>query len=168
LTTVIACRPLLTMVADSRISHGTGRFTSSRKIAPAGSFLAGISGDYAPALAYLKKFTVKAKGCDGKLAPTMPAYEGEFELMVMSVHGLWIYGEDGTPIEIEENAYAIGSGGGYANACLATQERLFAAYDLGMALEVACELDHNSALPMVELTLGTRTGSRSSAPPKPA
>lgn len=141
------------MVADSRISHGTGRFSSSKKIQKAGRFLAGVSGDYAPALAYLKSFAHAAKVSDGREAPTMPAYEGEFELMVMSEHGLWIYGEDGTPIEVEEQVYAIGSGGNYANASLATQERLFAAYDLGMALEIACDLDQNSSLPMVELSL---------------
>jgi ATP-dependent protease HslVU (ClpYQ) peptidase subunit len=156
MTTVIACRPLLTMVADSRISHGDGKFTSRKKIQKVGKFLAGVAGDYAPALTYLKNFANTAREMDGKTVPSLPAFEGEFELLVLSEFGLWIYGEDGTPIEVEEEIYAIGTGSGFANACLRTQELMLQPCNLAMALEVACEYDPGSSLPMVELTLARR------------
>lgn len=144
------------MVADSRISHGDGKFTSRKKIQKVGKYIAGVAGDYAPALAHLKVFANLAREMDGKTIPTLPAADGEFELMVLSEHGLWIYGADGTPIEVEEEAYAIGTGGGYASACLRTQELLSNPCSLAMALEVACEFDNDSALPMVEFTLTRR------------
>lgn len=107
MTTVIACRPLLTMVADSRISHGDSKFTSSKKIQKVGRYLAGVAGDYAPALSYLKEFAASTLGMDGKAIPKMPAFGGEFELMILSEFGLWIYGDDGTPIEVEERSTAL-------------------------------------------------------------
>lgn len=154
MTTVIACRPLLTMVSDSRVSHGGGRFMSRKKVQKAGKFLAGVSGDYTQALAYLKLFVEAARVSDAHNPPTMPAYENEFELLVMSEAGIWIYGVDGTPVEVEDvDYYAIGSGGAYAAGALAAQERFLSAYDLEMAMEIACEQDTSSALPMVSITL---------------
>ena len=157
MTTVIACRPLLTMVSDSRVSHGGGRFMSRKKVQKSGRFLAGVSGDYTQAMAYLKLFIEAARSADPSNPPSLPAYEDEFELMVMSRDGLWIYGTDGTPVEIEEaDFYAIGSGGDFATGALAAQERLLSAYDLEMAMEIACEQDTGSALPMVSITLERR------------
>lgn len=156
MTTVIACRPLLTMVADSRISHGDSKFTSSKKIQRVGRYLAGVAGDYAPALSYLKEFAVATLGMDGKAIPKMPAFGGEFELIILSEFGLWIYGDDGTPIEVEEQIYSVGTGAGFVGACLRTQELTGHGLDLAMALEIACELDSNSALPMVEIKLAPR------------
>lgn len=154
MTTVIACRPLLMMVGDSRISHGDGKFTSRKKIANVGSkYLAGVAGDYAPALTYLRKFSDEAREMDGKTVPRLPPIEGEFDLIVLSEFGLWIYGEDGSSIEVEEEWYAIGSGSAYASACLRAQELTLTAYNLSMAMEVACEFDNDSGLPMVQLTL---------------
>jgi ATP-dependent protease HslVU (ClpYQ) peptidase subunit len=163
MTTVIACRPLLTMVADSRISHGEGNFTSSKKIQKVGRYLAGVAGDYAPALTYLKNFAACVRQMDGKTIPKLPAFGAEFELMVLSAYGLWIYGEDGTPIEVEEEIYAIGSGAGFAGASLRTQELMLQPCSLAMAVDVACAYDPASALPMVELTL-TRAPARRRRP----
>ncbi len=154
------------MVCDSRVSHGEGRFKTSKKIQKSGKYLAGVSGDYTPALAYLKTFHTAARACGATKPPTLPPYEGEFELMVMSEHGLWLYGEDGTPVEVEDaDIYALGSGGSYAMGCLAAQERSMDAYDLHMAIEIACEYDGGSSLPVVELTLkSSRAGSRGHDP----
>lgn len=156
MTTVVASRSQLTMVADSRVSHGYSKFRSRKKISKLGRFLAGVAGDYAPALAYLSEFEAAVKGKRSGAAPTMPAHTGEFELMVLSREGLWIYGEDGTPIEVEEDIYVIGTGGTYAHASLLTQERLGQPHDLRMAVEVACDIDGDSGLPLVELTLAQR------------
>lgn len=167
MTIVIACRPLLTMVADSRISHGEGNFTSRKKIQKVGRYLAGVAGDYAPALTYLKNFASCVRQMDGKSIPCLPAFVGEFELMVLSEFGLWIYGEDGTPIEVEEDIYAIGTGAGFAGACLRTQELLMQPCDLAMAVDVACALDPHCALPMVELNLSKTAKPRRKAHAKP-
>lgn len=163
MTTVIACRPLLTMVADSRITHGDGKFTSRKKIQKVGRYLAGVAGEYAPALTYLKTFANTAREMDGKTTPNLPAFEQEFELLVLSEFGLWIYGQDGTPIEVEEDIYSIGTGAGYAEASLRTQEMLMIPWNLPMALEIACDQDANSALPMVELKL-TKRGACARSP----
>lgn len=153
MTTIIACRPLQMMVADSRISHGDGKFTSRKKVAKVGKYLAGVAGAYAPALTYLRKFSNAAREMDGKTVPQLDPIEGEFELMVLSEHGLWIYGEDGSSIEVEEDFYAIGSGSSWASACLRTQELTFTEYNLEMAMDVACEFDNDSGLPQVEISL---------------
>lgn len=147
---------MLAMVADSRITHGDGKFTSRKKIQKVGKYLAGVAGEYAPALTYLKTFANAAREMDGKTTPNLPAFEQEFELLVLSEFGLWIYGQDGTPIEIEEDIYAIGTGAGFAGASLRTQEMLRLPWDLPMALEIACGQDVNSALPMVDLKLTKR------------
>lgn len=158
MTTVIACRPALSIVADSRISHGDGKFTSRKKIARVGLYLTGLAGDFSAALSYLKKFQAAAKGGDGRSVPTLPAMKGAIELMVLSEHGLWLYGADGTPIEIEDPFYVIGTGAPTATASLRTQQSMVGAYDLPLAMRIACELDSQSGLPMVELKLKKSEG----------
>ncbi len=125
-----------------------------KKVRRVGPFAAGVAGDFGPALAYLAKFSAAAREVRGPAPPDMPAYEGEFELLVLSRGGIWLYGQDGTPIEVEEDVYAIGSGGSHAMGALAMQERMFMAYDLEAALDVACELDPAPKLPMVQVKLG--------------
>lgn len=153
MTTVIACRPSLSMVADSRISHGDGKFTSRKKIAKSGMYVAGVAGEYSSALTYLKKFLGAVKDGDGHSVPAMPVMKGAFELLVLSEFGLWIYGDDGSPIEVEEKFYAIGTGAVAATACMRTQEEMVGAYDLHLAMRIACDLDQGSGMPMVELGL---------------
>jgi ATP-dependent protease HslVU (ClpYQ) peptidase subunit len=155
-TTVIACRPMATMVADSNVDHGDVHFTSKRKVQKIGKYIVGVAGDYSHALRYIQAFAEVAKQMDGKSAPLLVAMDGEFDILVLSEHGLWIYGDDGTPIEVEDEWYAIGSGGGWAAASLRTQELTCTPYNLQMAMEVACEYDRDSRLPAVELTLATR------------
>lgn len=159
MTTVIACRSQLSMVADTRVSHGDGKFTSRKKIQKVGKYLAGVAGDYGPALTYLKVFASAARDMDGKSTPMLPAYEGEFELMVLSEYGLWLYTNDGSTIEIEEDFYCIGTGGNFAGSSLRTQEMLMQPCDVAMAAEIACEFDTNSGLPLVELALTPRKKS---------
>lgn len=153
MTTVIACKPLLVMVADSRIAHGGGGFKSSKKVRKVGKFLAGVAGDFAFARSYLETFAAAARTLDGRAPPKLAPFEQEFELMVLSEWGLWIYGDDGSAIEVEEEFYVIGSGAPWASACLRTQELTYTAYNPAMALDVACEFSAESALPMVEISL---------------
>jgi ATP-dependent protease HslVU (ClpYQ) peptidase subunit len=166
MTTVIACRPLGRMIADTRISHGEVKFKSTKKAQHIGAFLVGVAGDYSRCLEYLKVFAKHAKKLDGTQAPKLPAAEGEgdLELVVMSAHGMWLYTEDGSPIEIEEPFYATGAGGRWAAAALGDQKRLIAKgllqqFDLEIAMDVACEFDEATGLPLVSLSL--------SDPPKP-
>lgn len=153
MTTVIACRSLKTMIADTNVSHGEVSFKSTKKIRRIGKYAVGVSGDYSHALRYIEGFAEKAKGMDGRTVPQLDAMDGEFDVIVLSEHGLWLYGDDGTPLPIEDEFYAIGSGAGWAAACLRTQELTCTAYNLQMALEVACEFDNDSRLPAVEITL---------------
>lgn len=163
MTTLIACLPLGIMVSDSCVSHGSVQFRSRKKVRRSGKFVGGVAGDFGPALAYLAKFAAAARSVRGQEPPALPAYEGEFELMVLGRDGIWLYGQDGTPIEVEEEIYAIGSGGAHATGALAMQERMLMAYDLEAAMEVACDLDPASQLPMVEVSLqGSATLPRSS------
>lgn len=156
MTTVIACRPLKTMVADTNVSHGEVSFKNRKKIQRVGKYIVGVAGDFSHALRYAQTFMDKVREMDGRTVPLLAAMDGEFELMVLSEHGLWIYGDDGTPIEVEEEWYVIGTGSVPARACLMTQERTCTAYDLQMAMEIACENDNNSRLPAVEITLGRK------------
>lgn len=156
MTTLIACLHTGTMVSDSCISHGVVRFRSMKKVKKAGPFLAGVAGDFGPALAYLTRFSSAVRGYRSDAPPTLPAYEGDFELLVLGRAGMWLYGQDGTPIEVEEDVYAIGSGGAHAMGALYMQERMLMAYDLEAAMEVACELDPASQLPLVSLSLSAK------------
>lgn len=160
MTTVIACRPLGLMVADTRISHGEVKFKSTKKVQRVGPFVVGVAGDYGRALTYLKVLAKAVRNLDGTSVPKLVAAEGEgeLEMVVMSPHGLWYMGEDGTPIEIEEQFYCTGSGGSWATSSMRTQQLLIKAgllpqFDLGLAMCVACEFDNDSGLPMVEVRL---------------
>jgi hypothetical protein len=174
MTTVIACRSLGAMAADKKISHGDGSFPSSKKIQRAGKFIVGLAGDYGRALAYLEVFKKKAKGLDGRTAPKLPAAEGEgdLELVVMSEHGIWLYFEDGTPMEVEEvDYYTTGTGGKWAAVSLDTQaEMKVQPLDLSIAMAVACKHDENSSLPMVTLYLkkGKNEPGETAAAERPA
>ena len=157
MTTVVACRPLKTMIADSNVSHGEVRFKSTRKIQRVGKFLVGVAGDYSHALRYVKEVVAPAvRGGDGRSVPLLAKMEGEFEVMLMSEHGLYLVGDDGTPLEIEDEFYVIGTGSVPAFASLRTQQRLMATYDLQMAMDVACEFDNDSRQPAVVLQLGRK------------
>lgn len=160
MTTVIACRPLGKMAADTRISHGDGKFKSTKKLQRVGAYLVGVSGDYSRALAYLKVVSRALKPLDGTSVPKLQAAEGEgdLEILVMSAHGLWYVGADGMPIEIEQEHYATGSGSSWASSSMRTQQLLISTgvmqqYDLGLAMCVACEFDKDSDFPMVEVSL---------------
>lgn len=154
MTTVIACRSMGVMMSDSRVGHGDGKFLSSKKVQRTGHYLVGASGDYAEALAYMRVFKAKVRGRDGRSVPILPVAGGEFELLVLSRHGLWLYGADGTPIEVEkEDVYAIGSGGKCALTSLRTQELLMVPASLQLAVEIACEYDDGSGLPVVSVAL---------------
>lgn len=156
MTTVIACRPLRAMIADTNVGYGDVRFKNRKKIQRAGKYITGVAGDFSHALRYAQAFMERAQEMDGKTVPLLEKMDAEFDLMVLSEHGLWIYGADGTPMEVEEEFYAIGTGSAAANACLRTQELTCTAYDLQMAMEVACDNDNDSRLPAVELTLGRK------------
>lgn len=156
MTTVIACRSLKAMIADTNVSHGELKFRSTKKIQRIGKYIVGVAGDYSHALRYVHAFAAAAKESDGRSAPVLGAMDGDFEFLVLSEHGLWIYGDDGTPIAVEDEFFAIGTGAAWASACLRTQELTCTAYDLQMAMEVACEFDSDSGLPAVTLTLGKK------------
>lgn len=154
MTTVVACRSLGIMVADSRISHGEGKFRSRKKVQRAGKYLVGISGDYMPGLAFMRSFIEAVKRRSSKAPPMLPRTTGEFEMLALSCHGLWMYGKDGTPVEIEDDdVYSIGSGGLYARAALRAQELAAVERNLAQAVEVACEYDDASELPVVLMAL---------------
>lgn len=157
MTTVVCCLQLGVMAADTRITHGDGRFKSTKKVQRVGSkFLVGVAGDYARCLNYLEVFRKKVRRSDGKGLPKLPPAEGEgdLELVVMSEHGIWCYFEDGVPMEVEEEYYATGSGGKFAIASLDTQKELgMPSFNLAAALAVACKHDENSSLPAVSISL---------------
>lgn len=162
MTTVIACRQLKTMIADSNVSHGDVTFKSTRKIQKVGKFLVGVAGDYSHALRYVSEVVAPAvRGKDGRGLPPMNKMDGEFEVMLLSEHGLWILGDDGTPLPVEDEYYVIGTGTLPAAACLRTQELTMTSYNLQMAMDVACEFDNDSRLPAVVLTLGTTRKKKS-------
>lgn len=150
------------MAADKKITHGDGSFPSSKKVQRAGKFLVGVAGEYARALQYMEVFKRKARRLDGKTVPKLPPAEGEgdLELVVMSEHGIWLYFDDGVPLEVEEvDYYTTGSGGKWAGVSLDTQKEMKApVLDLSVAMSIACKNDENSSLPMVVLYLKKETG----------
>lgn len=156
MTTVIASRSLKTMIADSNVSHGEVSFKSTRKIKKVGRYIVGVAGDYSHALRYIEAFAEKVKTLDGRTVPHLEKMDGEFDVLVLTEYGMWIYGDDGTPLPVEDEWYVIGSGGGWAAASMRTQERTCTAYDMALAMEVACEFDSDSRLPAVQLTLGRK------------
>lgn len=167
MTTVIACRSLGAMVADSKVTHRDSKFVSTGKVRRVGSYLVGVAGDYDPALAFVHRLARRLRGRDGTTVPELrAARSGDFEVIVLSRHGLWLYAKEGIPIEVEEeDFYAIGLGAACALASLRTQELLMVPPSLVMAAEVACEHDNDSGLPVVEVKLA---GSSEQATLQPA
>lgn len=154
MTTVLACRSTGVMVSDSRVGHKEGQFTSTKKVQRVGNYLVGVAGDYDDALIFVRRLARRLRGRDGSTVPEMSAGTGEFEVVVMSRQGLWLYGQQGAPIEVEaEDYYAIGSGASRALASLRTQELLLHPADLELAVTVACEYDTSSGPPLVVVKL---------------
>lgn len=75
--------------------------------------------------------------CRGK----RPVVSDDFSALALRKDGLWLYDSQLVPMPLM-NAHAIGSG------CLAARGALMAGASLHRAVEIACEIDAGSALPV--------------------
>ena len=70
-----------------------------------------------------------------------PVVSDDFSAMALRTDGLWLYDSQLVPMPLM-NAHAIGSG------CQAARAALMAGATLQRAVEIACEIDAGSALPV--------------------
>ncbi len=136
MTTIVAT--LDRMCADSRCNLGDGVFTTTPKIFEVRGALIGTAGDFGVGERFMDWYGT------GRVIPKVRVGKKEtFEALVLTPAGLFLYGDDWSPIPIADGVFAIGTGGHSALAALrgfnSTPER---------AVEVACLIDTNSAPPV--------------------
>ena len=140
MTTIAADR--FGMAADQKVVDGDTNYRT-RKIWPIGRAIVGAAGDNTA----IVKFTRwMEKGGKGK-TPTFDAEE-DFEAMVLTPAGLFVYDKSCQPDEVADPFYAIGSGKQAALAAMhmgATPQR---------AVEIACLVDNYSGEPVDTMTIG--------------
>lgn len=155
MTTVLVMRSEGLILADSRTVWGKGRLGITEKIIemPDGSLVTG-AGNQDGCFACFEYIRLKIlKEADGEIEfevpyvpqPTGPDDDYGFTVLhLKSDRTLWLYSEWFQPCPLLDDVYAIGSG----------DDIVKTAMHLGKspreALELACELDHNSGPPVVE------------------
>jgi hypothetical protein len=153
MTTVVACQTSRSMVADSRIMHGDVSFSTGEKAFKVGKFLVGVSGEFDAGLEFVATFR-KAVTARTTKAPSIPGIGGSFDALVLSPLGMWLYSDSGVPIPIQQDVYAIGTGGSAALAVAKYQEMLGSPADIESAARCAIEVNpSNSGLPLTILSL---------------
>jgi ATP-dependent protease HslVU (ClpYQ) peptidase subunit len=130
------------MAADRKVVDGDTNY-HTRKICRIGQSLVGAAGDNS---AIVKFFRWLEKHGRGK-QPTFTEEE-DFEGMVLTPSGLFVYDKSCQPDEVVDSFYAIGSG----------KQAALAAMHMGasptQAVEIACLVDNSSGGPVDTLSIG--------------
>lgn len=139
MTTVAADARTGVMVADSMVSDGDVK-TRMTKISRHGDLLVGVAGEVPDIEAWLKWFRGGQRGAGPKLT--------NFTALVLGPEGLrhWHCTQE---MPVECGYHAVGSG---AKAALAL---LIAGHTCQEAVEIACEVDASSSLPVQVECLST-------------
>lgn len=131
MTTIAANRKV--MAADSRCSAG-GVWFQTKKIERKGDALIGACGKASDCSKFMEWY--------GSGNPVPEITEGEFEALVLTPKGLFLYQWDCSPMQLKDRHYAIGSG----------QQGALVALDKGdepkQAVEAACKRDLFSGGPI--------------------
>lgn len=151
MTTVLVMRSEGLILADSRTVWGKGRLGITEKIVrmPDGSLVTGAGnqdGCFACFEFIRHKVEQETEDMEVPYVPQVgPESDHSFTVLhLKNDRTLWLYGEWFQACPLLDDVYAIGSGDDIAKTAL----------HLGKtpreAVEIACELDHNSGPPVVE------------------
>lgn len=148
MTTIAACRRTGRMFADSNCTDGGQLRFKSRKIVETRDGLLGTAGD----LKYTEILTDWLK-TGGKDWAEMPSFgddddEAECEGLALTAEGILFYSACVFPVSVEQDYFAIGTGADMVMTVLRYQEIKGLPYDMTEAMEVACDVDLNSGLPI--------------------
>lgn len=135
MTTILASVKHGCMVSDSCTNDGDQKWPSN-KVEVINEVFYGAAGSCADCEAFMKWARAGKKGRKPKIAPH------EFWALELSKDGLTMWDEELTPYPAMRTFHAIGSGGKVATAAMllgCTPEK---------AVELACEIDSNSGLPL--------------------
>lgn len=140
MTTILASLKHRVMVADSYVTGGVG--ARSRKIFEVDGKLVGVAGHMMHALKFVEWLRHGT--------PINPVYDKEdatFDAIVMEAGFLTYYDNELTPLVLQDQIYAIGSGADFALGAIdagATPKR---------AVEIAAERDDSSKPPVIVVKL---------------
>lgn len=139
MTTIAANRKM--MAADSKCSAG-GQYFLTRKIERVGDALIGCCGSAADCAKFFAWY--------GKNESVPEITQGEFNALVLTPRGLFLYESDCSPMEVKDKYYAIGSG---AQGALVAMDK---GDDPEAAVAAASKRDLFSGGPVDVLTLRGR------------
>ena len=131
MTTIIADRTMI--CCDSMCSDSDSKWSVIKAIRIGGSLYA-TAGGAAEGERFLDWIRRKQRG-------KVPIVSEEFSALMLRQDGLWLFDSQLVPMPLL-NAHAIGSG------CKAARGALMAGASLHRAVEIACEIDAGSSLPV--------------------
>ena len=134
MTTIVASFTEKVMAADSNVTDGDVKWKSN-KIERIGASLFGAAGDCTE---IEKFFRWKRRGTGAR-----PKLGDAFSALELNADGVWLWDKKLEPFPPGDEVHAIGSG---AKAAMAA---LICGCDARRAVEVACEVDAGSGLPVV-------------------
>ena len=145
MTTICASRTHGEMAADTRANLDYNHtFFSSKKVWKCGDKIAAAAGSALDCCAFVEWV---AGGCDKENRPTIDAEDDGFQGLILSHEGLDYYERDCSPLHIDSDFYAIGTGAQAAMAamiCGKTPKR---------AVEIASKIDNMTGGPFTVIRL---------------
>lgn len=139
MTTIAACPALGLMVTDSQVSDGDQKWPED-KVQVIDGTLYGCAGDAIWAEKFYEWVRKGRKGRKPKLD------EDDFNALALNANGLFWFDHKLHPMPMK-TAFAIGSGGKAARALL------IAGIDIERAVEITCQVDAGSSLPVQKYVL---------------
>jgi hypothetical protein len=145
MTTIAVCRRSGRMFADSNAIDGGGLKFKTCKIVKTCDGLLGTAGNV-KATELLTDW-LKTRGKDWAEIPTF-GEDDEVEGIALTAEGILLYSACVFPVPVDEDYFAVGTGANMVMAVLRYQEMKKLPYNMMEAMQVACDVDTNSALPI--------------------
>jgi len=145
MTTIAVCRRTGRMFADSKATDGGGLAFKTPKIVETVDGLLGTAGDL-KATEVLTDW-LKTHGEDWAEMPTFEEGD-EVEGLSLTAEGILFYAKCVFPVTVDEDYFAVGTGADMVMAVLSYQRMKNLPYSMLEAMQVACDVDTNSGLPI--------------------
>ena len=145
--TTIIC-DLERMVCDSRVVDGDLHYPG-QKVYPLRGWLVGVAGEGRAMALFIRWFEA---GCL-EPAPELTKRDGTLRALVLGADGIAVYDEGFAREPVKRGYHAVGTGASAAIGALMGAERGGNTITLEDAVEIACDLDNNSGLPVTSYRL---------------
>lgn len=152
MTTVVCCMSERKMYADSKSTTGTWKFRTP-KIEQIKEGLIAAAGELK-----LTERLINFLKNGGE--PPVFTEDEDVEAIALTPTGILFYTDCAFPVVVEEDVFAIGTGGSIVMGVLAHQRRLGMPRDILAAMEVALDVDDNSGPPIQVVELKKKKGKK--------